>query len=105
MSAVLRQIVWAACFSFLLALFLLIGFLFAFPQIEWQDLWNQDLMDIPIGIFIPAFSIVIGMIFGFISGSYWRNQFVAVDNTLHLLEEGRHSEVKKEASFSEVQSI
>lgn len=105
MSAVLRQIVWAACFSFILAVFLLIGFLFTFPQIEWQDLWNQDLMDIPIGIFIPAFSIAIGMIFGFITGLYWRNQFVAVDNTLHLLEEGRHSEIKKEASFSEVQSI
>jgi len=106
MSTVQRQIVWGAFISMLVCAIFILVFIFRFPLMDWMELWNTDIMDIPIIIFLPASSIVIGVLFGLISGLYWKKQIQSIDNWLYEMEEGRHVELTKLMDGdSELQSI
>ncbi|MED3562861.1 sensor histidine kinase [Bacillus xiapuensis] len=105
MSTAGRQIVWSVGFSFLTAIIVSVVFINVFPLSSWSELWDRHFMDIPIGIFIPVFSIALGVIIGAISGFLWRRQLLSVDYSLHQLEEGRPAEVKIKPSITEVQTI
>jgi two-component system, NarL family, sensor histidine kinase LiaS len=105
MSTAQRQIVWSAGFSFLIAMIVAAIFIIVFPLSDWSEAWDRHFMDIPIVIFIPAFSIAIGVLVGAFSGHFWRKQLLLVDHSLHQLEEGRQAEVKVKPSITEVQTI
>lgn len=105
MSIIQRQIVWGGSIAFLVACVLSASYFTVFPLGDWSGLWEKHFMDIPIALFIPASSIVIGVIFGVISGYFWRNQLNFVDQSLHLLEEGKHTDIRELPSLSEVQTI
>ncbi|MEH6904396.1 sensor histidine kinase [Neobacillus drentensis] len=105
MSTTQRQIFWSVSFSFLIALIVSAIFIYVFPLNSWADLWSKHFMNIPFVIFIPAFSIAVGILLGAVSGMYWRSQFLAVEHSLHLLEEGKQLEVKEKPVISEMQLI
>jgi two-component system, NarL family, sensor histidine kinase LiaS len=105
MSTVQRQIVWGGAFAFVLACLTTAVLFIVFPLDEWSDLWEKHFMGTPVSLFIPASSIVIGVMFGVVSGYFWRNQLNLVDQSLHLLEEGKHTEIKEAPNLVEVQSI
>jgi two-component system, NarL family, sensor histidine kinase LiaS len=105
MSTTQRQILWSVAFSFLIAVIIAAIFIFVFPLADWSELWNKHFMNIPFVIFIPAFSITVGVLLGAISGLLWRRQILVIDHSLHLLEEGRQSEVKGKPSITEMQTI
>ena len=105
MSTTHRQIFWSVSFSFLIALIVGAIFIYVFPLNSWAELWNKHFMNIPFVIFIPAFSIAVGIILGAVSGMYWRRQFLAVEHSLHLLEEGKQLEAKEKPVISEMQLI
>ncbi|HJV16394.1 MAG TPA: sensor histidine kinase [Bacillales bacterium] len=105
MSTVQRQIIWGGTFAFVLASLTTAVLFIVFPLTEWSDLWEKHFMGTPVSLFIPASSIVIGVIFGVVSGYFWRNQLNLVDQSLHLLEEGKHTEIKETPILVEVQSI
>jgi len=62
-------------------------------------------MDIPFVIFIPAFSIVIGILLGGVSGLFWRKQFLVIEHSLHQLEQGRAAEAEGKPAIAEMQTI
>ncbi|WML28101.1 sensor histidine kinase [Neobacillus sp. OS1-33] len=105
MSTTQRQIFWSVSFSFLIALIVGAIFIYVFPLNSWAELWSKHFMNIPFVIFIPAFSIAVGILLGAVSGMYWRSQFLAVEHSLHLLEEGKQLEVKEKPVISEMQLI
>jgi NarL family two-component system sensor histidine kinase LiaS len=105
MSTTQRQIFWSVSFSFLIALIVGAIFIYVFPLNSWAELWSKHFMNIPFVIFIPAFSIAVGILLGAVSGMYWRRQFLAVEHSLHLLEEGKQLEVKEKPVISEMQLI
>ncbi|MDQ6596003.1 sensor histidine kinase [Bacillus salipaludis] len=105
MSTAQRQIVWSVCFSFLTAIIVSAVFINVFPLSNWSELWDRHFMDIPIVIFIPVFSIALGVLIGAVSGFFWRRQLLSVDHSLHQLEEGRQAEIKIKPSITEVQTI
>jgi NarL family two-component system sensor histidine kinase LiaS len=105
MSTIQRQIVWGAGFSFLISCLLSVIYFIVFPRSNWADLWNRHFMDIPILIFIPAFSIVLGLFIGVISGLFWKKQLQFVDDTLRGLEEGKQIDQKEIPALDEIQSI
>ncbi|MFJ7725018.1 sensor histidine kinase [Neobacillus sp. NPDC097160] len=105
MSTTGRQIVWSVGFSFLIAIIVGAVFIFVFPINDWSELWSRHFMDIPIVIFVPAFSIAIGILLGGGQGFFWRKQFLSIEHALHQLEEGRQLEVKEKPSVTEMQMI
>ncbi|MBU8880474.1 sensor histidine kinase [Bacillus sp. FJAT-29790] len=105
MSIVQRQIVWGAGMSIFICATLAVSFLIRVPFSDWRELWDTDIMDIPFILFIPSVSIAIGILFGFISGLYWRRQLQSIDSWLHHIEEGRQIDVKKLNAGTELLSI
>jgi NarL family two-component system sensor histidine kinase LiaS len=105
MSTSQRQIVITVGYSFLIAIVISAVLFFVFPLKDWSGLWDMHVMGIPFVIFIPAFSISLGVILGALSGVFWRRQFQLIDHSLHQLEEGRQPEVKAKPSITEIQTI
>src|SRR3954454_21673748 len=104
MSIITRQILIGACMSFVVFIFVVSGTFAVFPPVNWSELWERDVLDIPFILLVPSVSIVIGILFGFISGHYWRKQLQLVDRWLHGIEEGRSLE-RDSASLNELQTI
>ncbi|MED3625213.1 sensor histidine kinase [Neobacillus thermocopriae] len=105
MSTTGRQVVTSIGFSVLFALMIGAVFIYVYPLHSWSELWSKDFMDIPFIIFLPAFSIVAGILLGSVTGLYWRKQFHLIDQSLRQLEEGRYPEISQKPAVSELQSI
>ncbi|PLS05777.1 sensor histidine kinase [Neobacillus cucumis] len=105
MSSTQRQIVWNISFCFFIALVIGAILIYVFPLGNWSELWTRHFMNIPIGVFVPVFSIAIGILLGGVSGLFWRNQLLSIEQSLHQLEEGRQIEAKEKPSVTEIQAI
>jgi two-component system, NarL family, sensor histidine kinase LiaS len=105
MSTIQRQIIWNVVFSVLLGLGVSAAYIVVYPLSNWAELWNRHFMDIPFVIFIPAFSIAVGIILGIVSGMFWRRQLQNVEHSLHHLEQGRQMGSDEKPTISEIQSI
>ncbi|MBT2688398.1 sensor histidine kinase [Bacillus sp. ISL-47] len=105
MSIIQRQIVWGASMSLLILAVLTASFFTMFPIPDWGDLWETEVLDIPFIIFVPSVSLAIGLIFGFMSGLYWRRKLQTVDSLLHQVEEGRQLDADELNTGKELQSI
>lgn len=105
MSATGRQIMWSISFALGLAIMITAVFTIVFPLKDWSELWTRNFMDIPIAIFVPAFSIAGGILLGAVTGLFWRRQFHSIEHSLHQLEEGRHTDVTGKQPVAEMQAI
>ncbi|OLS33642.1 sensor histidine kinase [Bacillus sp. MRMR6] len=106
MSIVARQVFWSIGFATIIALAIATAFIIVFPLASWSELWNQQLMDIPFVIFIPSFSIALGILLGIFSGVFWRRQFQEVEFSLSQLEQGRQAgAAEKKAAITEMLGI
>ncbi|RHW41539.1 sensor histidine kinase [Neobacillus notoginsengisoli] len=105
MSAIQRQVLWSLGFAFLLAGVSSAAFFVVFPLEEWSSLWQKELMGIPFIIFIPAFSGAFGILFGLISGVYWKSQFTLIDQSLRQIEEGHQADLRETGSLFEMKQI
>lgn len=103
MNIIQRQIAWGAGMSLLILAVLTASFFTMFPIPGWRDLWETEILDIPFILFVPSVSLAIGLIFGLLSGIYWRRQLFAVDTMLRQVEEGRQLDAPE--TGKELQSI
>ncbi|WP_160723908.1 sensor histidine kinase [Bacillus sp. USDA818B3_A] len=105
MSSTQRQIIWNLSLSFILAIGIGAILIYVFPLGNWSELWTRHFMNIPVVIFVPVFSIAMGIVLGGVSGLFWRNQLMSIEQSLHQLEEGRQVEEKEKPAVSEIQTI
>lgn len=104
MNIVSRQIILGAGLTVIVVLFVLGGTFFVFPLFHISALWEKKVLDIPYIILVPSVSIVIGILFGFMSGQFWKKELQVVDEGLHQMEEGRPLE-SVSSSLPEIQTI
>jgi NarL family two-component system sensor histidine kinase LiaS len=104
MNIVSRQIILGAGLTAIVVLFVLGGTFFVFPLFHVSALWEKKVLDIPFIILVPSVSIVIGILFGFMSGQFWKKELQVVDEGLHQMEEGRPLELES-SSLPEIQTI
>ena len=104
MSIVLRQVLLGIGMALVVFIVVIIGTFTSFPHLSWSDLWGRGTFDTPFILLIPSVSIVIGILFGILSGFYWRKQLLSVDGWLHQIEEGRPLEMES-TSLSEIRVI
>ena len=104
MNIVSRQIILGAGLTVIVVLFVLGGTFFVFPLFHISALWEKRVLDIPFIILVPSVSIVIGILFGFMSGQFWKKELQVIDEGLHQMEEGRPLELES-SSLPEIQTI
>ncbi|KAB2336045.1 sensor histidine kinase [Cytobacillus depressus] len=105
MSIVQRQVIIGVAVSVLICGFFILSFLFRFPLVDWKELWDTHVMDIPYVIFVPSVSIFIGILFGLFSGIHWKRQIQTVDHWLYQIEEGRHIDARELSASPDLHSI
>ncbi|CRK81923.1 sensor histidine kinase [Neobacillus massiliamazoniensis] len=105
MSTTQRQMMWSVGLSFVIAIAVAAIFFVVFPLSNWSSLWDRNFMGIPFIIFIPAFSITVGIFIGAVSGMFWRRQLFFLDQSLHQLEEGKQTEIDERPTITEIQTI
>ncbi|MGG0718088.1 sensor histidine kinase [Robertmurraya massiliosenegalensis] len=96
MNIIQRQIGWGILVALFVFFVVTLSFILSFPFVGFQELWKRNLMDIPILLFIPSLSLAIGLVFGIVSGLYWKKQFQTLDAALHEVEEGRNLDIDEE---------
>jgi two-component system, NarL family, sensor histidine kinase LiaS len=89
MSILTRQILTALGVAFVLSLALPAAVFFIFPLSDWSLLWEKVVMGLPFVIFLPSLVMTVGLIYGVVSGMFWKRQLERVDEGLSLLEQGR----------------
>ncbi|MGE7758674.1 sensor histidine kinase [Peribacillus sp. NPDC097895] len=89
MSILTRQILTALGVAFVLSLGLPAAVFFIFPLSDWSLLWEKVVMGLPFIIFLPSLVMTVGLIYGVVSGMFWKRQLERVNEGLYLLEQGR----------------
>ena len=89
MSILTRQILTALGVAFVLSLALPAAVFIIFPLSDWSLLWEKVVMGLPFVIFLPSLVMTVGLIYGVVSGMFWKRQLERVDEGLHFLEQGR----------------
>ncbi|MGC4379044.1 sensor histidine kinase [Fictibacillus sp. Mic-4] len=105
MSIMQRQILTGILFSLIVFLALVVTFFIAYPLSDWTGLWDRRLWNLPFAIFVPVLSILIGLLFGLVSGYFWQRQLRFVEDSLSELEQGKQSEFDREAKLEEFDSL
>ena len=89
MSILTRQILTALGVAFVISRILPAAVFFIFPLSDWSLLWEKVVMGLPFVIFLPSLVMTVGLIYGVVSGMFWKRQLERVDEGLYLLEQGR----------------
>jgi two-component system, NarL family, sensor histidine kinase LiaS len=105
MNILQRQIIIGASLAFFVFLFALATFFAAFPLSDWSLLWEREIIDVPFIIFISGISVFIGIVFGVISGFFWRKQLHVVEEMLRKIEQGQQAERNEPLRLKELELI
>ncbi|ASK62787.1 two-component sensor histidine kinase [Virgibacillus phasianinus] len=104
MNIVLRHIVTAVLFSFLVSIVIIGITLIVFPLDNFALLFNRKIADIPYVFVISLIPITAGLIIGISTGSYWRQRLHRIDRQLDELVKGQKLTTDDE-SYKELQAI
>jgi two-component system, NarL family, sensor histidine kinase LiaS len=105
MNILQRQIVVGASLAFFVFLFSIAAFFVTFPLSDWSALWKQEIIDVPFIIFVSGISVLIGIIFGIVSGTFWRKQLQTVEEALRQIEKGQQEKATEPLRLKELESI
>jgi NarL family two-component system sensor histidine kinase LiaS len=105
MNMLQRQMFFGAALSFVVFLLVSSVYLLAFPLEDWAWLWKREVMDVPFVLFVPSLSVVTGVVFGFVSGFFWRKQLRSVMSALQDLEQGRQILVPESLASEEMREV
>ncbi|WLD93887.1 sensor histidine kinase [Alkalihalobacillus sp. AL-G] len=89
MSIVQRQVMLGIAVSFSVLLLFSAVFFYAYPLVEWSQLWERNVFDLPFVLVVPALCVSAGLAFGVASGFYWRKNFDFLEAGLTQLQRGR----------------
>jgi NarL family two-component system sensor histidine kinase LiaS len=89
MNIMTRQILSALGVAIVMAVLLPALVFFIFPLADWRQLWDREVMNLPFVIFLLSIGIGLGLLYGSLSGMYWKRQWKELDEQLYLLQQGR----------------
>lgn len=105
MNTVLRQIMIGVGYSLMAFLLAISLYLAVYPLSDWTILWDKEILDLPFVLFAICLSIAVGILYGIISGIFWRTQLLSVAEALQQLEQGKQIEVKDHLPLQELGEI
>lgn len=83
MSILQRQMLHGVFISIVLFMVFSLCYLLAFPPNSWSNLWEKEMMDIPFILFVTSVDIAVGIVFGLLSGHFWKKQIAGLEAMIH----------------------
>ncbi|QNU24014.1 sensor histidine kinase [Geobacillus zalihae] len=100
-----RPMLASVLLALVLAVALLISFLYFLPPGMWSSLWEQTVMGLPFLLFVFAVSLCMGIAVGLMLDSFFRKQWQAVVQALRHIEQGEMGELHREEPPPELQAL
>lgn len=89
MNVITRQIVYAFGIALITAIMIPALVFYVYPLENWRYLWEMKLLNLSFIIAFPSILLFVGILYGILSGIYWRRQMNKLSDDLHLVELGR----------------
>ena len=105
MNIMTRQILSALGVAIVISILFPVFVFFIFPLSDWEQLWNRQVMNLPFIIFLPSTAMGLGLLYGILSGVFWKKSLKDIDEQLYLLEQGRTPMQSSECSIQEFANI
>ena len=105
MSIVMRQVINSLVIALAAAAVLPGLIFFVFPPENWRLIWEKELMDVPFAIVFPSLILAAGLIFGLLSGLYWRRRFQEISTDLAFVSQGRPPKTRVSSAFAEAADV
>ena len=105
MSLLKRQVLFSLILSVVLLIVFTVIFTIIFPLPDWQFFIRKEVMDIPLIVYIPVLTIMIGLAGGVWSALPLRRKLNDLENGLMNIEQGRLLDSGKPFSVSELASL
>ncbi len=105
MSVTKRQMLSGMLYSVGLSALLILFFLYVFPVDSIKDLWEEQIMDIPFILFIPAAGLCIGAVAGGLNGYLWQKQLDDISLAISDMESGKQPETKTDKRNGELKDV
>ncbi|WP_102346358.1 sensor histidine kinase [Bacillus sp. Marseille-P3661] len=105
MNLIIKQVIVGLIVSFGSAVLLLSSTFYAFPLLEWSELWSARVLGVPYIIVIFTVMIGIGTISGISSGSFWREKLHLIDQQLDNLIRGQKISFEQIETVQEINQI
>ncbi|MFT8319677.1 MAG: sensor histidine kinase [Bacillus sp. (in: firmicutes)] len=105
MSIIQRQIVWGICSSLVFFAFFSAAYIIIFPPNDWILLWEREVMGIPFLLFISSVAIMMGILFGILSGLSWKKQMSELESVLDDMEKQEYVPTQNQPYYEEVNIV
>lgn len=89
MNILTRQILSALGVTVVMSILLPTVVFIFFPLDDWRQLWERRVMNLPFGVFLLSIGIGGGLLYGILSGLFWKRGLKEIEEPLYLLEQGR----------------
>ena len=89
MNILTRQILSALGVTVVMSIVLPVIVFCVFPLEDWRQLWDRSVMNLPFVIFLLSIGIGGGLLYGILSGLFWKRGLKEIEEPLYLLEQGR----------------
>jgi len=105
MNVMTRQIVYSLGIALLTAISVPALVFYVYPLENWRNLWEMKLLNLSFIIIFPSILLFMGVVYGVLSGLYWRRQMNKLGDDLHLVELGRPIQRMDEYSLLEFKAL
>ncbi|WP_421383878.1 sensor histidine kinase [Bacillus salacetis] len=105
MSILKRQVLYSLTLSIVLLIVFTVIFTFIFPLPDWQFFIRKEIMDIPLIVYIPVITIILGMTGGIWTALPLRKKLYDIQSGITNLEQGRPIESGKLFNIAELTGL
>ena len=102
MSIMKRQILICLTIAVMVVIIMAGTFYYVFRPTDWQPFYEKEIYHIPFILFIPSLAIVIGLLFGIASGSYYKSEIKSLDVSIQKVKKGEGIERGKEPRITDI---
>ncbi len=103
MSIIKRQILICLTISVIVVIVVAGTYYYVFKPSDWQPFYEKEIYHIPFILFVPSAAIVIGLLFGIGSGSFYRGEIKSLDESIYKVKKGESIEQGRELRITDIQ--
>lgn len=102
MSMLKRQILICLTIAIIVFIVLAGAYYYVFMPSDWRPFYEKEIYHIPFILFVPSAAMVIGLLFGIASGSFYKSEMKSLHESIHKVKKGESLVYSREPKISDM---
>ncbi|WP_455662048.1 sensor histidine kinase [Pradoshia sp.] len=102
MSIVKRQIRICLTIAVIVVIVMAGAYYYVFAPSDLEPFYAKEIYHIPFILFVPSVAIIIGLLFGIASGSFYKSEIKGLDESIYKIKKGESIEQGKEPKITDI---